>query len=262
MRAPVRVLPEFMRGRQPVLAMVGSGSVAVRDAGGTLRRATAVPADGDDWRGTIGVLGAMLAEARGASRGAQVVLSDRWVRYCVIPAEAGLDRADEQIAFARHAFRGEFGAAVDGWRARVDIDAHGAGVVALIESPLAEAVAAACAEAGLRLDSLAPRFAAVQSRLARSIIGRRGWLAVLDADHATLALRGDAGWSRLVCARLASTGEAAACIEALARAEGLGRPEVAAEIRIDIVVPSAQLGRLRLAEPWQARLWPDPLPTD
>lgn len=247
--------------RRPVLAALAPGRVAVRDAGGHVRRAA--PEGGvTGWREAVREF-ARLLEAPGArTGGVQVVISDHWVRLCVIPAEAGLDRADEQIAYARHAWRGEFGAAVDQWRARVDIDAHGSGVAALIDDALAGAIGEACRAAGLRLESLAPRFAAVQARLARRIAARDGWFCVLESGHATLARRGARGWTRIVGMRLAAEADLQAQLEARLAFENPAPDDGAPGLRVDVVAPPAQLARLRFGTPWQAGLWPDPLPLD
>ena len=212
------------------------------------------------WRAAVKTLDELLDAGNGAARRARIVLSDRFVRYCVIPASAGLARADELAAWARHDFRGEYGAAVDGWRVSVDTDVAGASVAVLVEDELLAALEGVCAKAGLKLESLAPHFAATQSGLAQRMHERDAWFAVLETGHLAAGLLTGGRWRHLLTARLregAGPVDVPAIVAALA-AQSLGLPEAGSVRTLHLATPA---GAAPLAQPgggWAVRRWVDP----
>jgi len=217
------------------------------------------PAGTPAWAGMLAALASLLKADNGGARRARVVLADRFVRYCLIPREAGLTRADEMAAWARHAFRAEYGAAVEGWHVCVDTDAAGTSVAALIEGELLRGIEAACNTAGLKLVSLAPHFGAAQAGLAARIRERDTWFAVLEDGHLAAGLRTGGTWTHFVTARLGDFGftpDANAIVAALA-AQSLG-VAAAREVRTLHLATTPRAGALVNPPGWTCNRWVDP----
>ena len=60
----------------------------------------------------------------------QVVLSNTFVRYLVLPWRDGVYRQQDWQAVAQHAFRQQYGAVADNWRIKVRLLAYGENVLA------------------------------------------------------------------------------------------------------------------------------------
>jgi hypothetical protein len=211
------------------------------------------------WAGMLAALCNLLTVDLGGGRRARVLLADRFVRYCLIPADAGLARADEMAAWARHAFRAEYGVAVDAWRVCVDTDPTGTSVAALIEAELMQGIEDACAKAGLRLESLAPHFGAAQASLAARIRERDTWFAVLEAGHLAAALRAGGTWRHFVAARLGDFGIApdTGAIVAALTAQSLG-VTAAREVRTLHLATAPRVAALANPPGWTVNRWVDP----
>lgn len=254
----------FLRPRLDVRLM--AESVSLSAGAWSARRAfppTSTPAASaatPPWRAAVGALAELLGAGSNGARRARIVLSDRFVRYCVIPAAAGVTRGDEQAAWARHAFRADYGAAVEGWRVSVDTDAAGAGVAALIDNELFVALDDTCAAAGLRLDSLAPHFAATQAQLAARVRERDAWFAVLEAGHLAAALRLGGSWRHVLAARLDDNGTVVdvRAIQAALEARSLGLPEAGAVRTLHVAAPARAGAAREVGGGWVLHRWLDP----
>ncbi len=236
-----------------VVALAGQGRTRLRMR--PAPRAAGAPA----WGAMLEALKQLLAVDLGGARRARVLLADRFVRYCLVPREAGLARNDEIAAWARHAFRAEYGAVVDTWRVSVDIDAAGTSVAALIEPELLHGIEQVCASAGLRLASLAPHFGAAQAGLAARIRERDTWFAVLEAGHLAAALRADGTWRHFVTARLGDSDgvpDIAAILAELA-AQSLGVAAARAVRTLHLAVPPPAAAPAH-APGWTLKRWVDP----
>jgi hypothetical protein len=247
----------------PVLdlrCMADEVSVSSGRGGTRLQMRPEKQADGAPaWAGMLAALSNLLTVDHGGARRARVLLADRFVRYCLIPREAGLTRSDEMAAWARHAFRSEYGAAVDAWRVCVDTDTTGVSVAALIEADLLQGIESACAKAGLKLESLAPHFGAAQAGLAARIRERDTWFAVLEEGYLAAALRAGGTWCHLVTARLGDFGatpDTNAIVAALA-AQSLG-VAAARQVRSLHLATSPRTGSLVNPPGWTCNRWVDP----
>ena len=236
-----------------VVVLAGRGRTRLRMR--PAPRAAGAPA----WGPMLDALRQMLAVDLGGARRARVLLADRFVRYCLVPHEAGLTRGDEIAAWARHAFRAEYGAVVDTWRVSVDTDPAGTGVAALIEPELMHGIEATCAAAGLRLESLAPHFGAAQAGLAARIRERDTWFAVLEAGHLAAALRAGGTWRHFVTARLGEAGGAPdmAAILAELAAQSLGVAAARAVRTLHLASPPPAAGPVDVPG-WTLKRWVDP----
>jgi hypothetical protein len=220
-----------------------------------------LPAEGDaaPWSAAIGAARTLLgAGGRARARRFAVAVSDSFMRYAVIPAAAGVTRDAERAAYARHLFRGEYGAAVDRWQVALDVDARGTALAGLVEPGLGEDVAALGAAAGLRLASLRPHFAWTQAALARRLGRTDLWLAVLEPGYCTLALMAGGTWCDLAGMRVPEGGPDGAFLAAAMAGRAWG-VERAGEVRtLHVAGWHGSPATLQPAPGWQVQVHRDP----
>ncbi len=232
-----------------------SGPLAGRTSMQSRQLASAKP----EWRPAVDALGRWLAGETRGRREIGVVVSDLWGRYCLVPRQAGITRGAELQAYARHAFRAEYGAAVDDWKVAVDVDGFGTATACLMEASLHDAITRTCAAAGVRLASLTTHFCATQARLARRVRGGAAWFAVLEVGHLAAAFHDGHTWRHLVNTRLC--GGAAAdgdTIVAALAAQSLGMPQARAVRTLHLAAPALALGGLRFPAAWTVNALADP----
>lgn len=207
--------------------------------------------DDEGWRGAVQALQAALPAHAG--RSVRVILSNRLVRYALVPWSAALSDAAEEAAFARHCFERVHGEAAAQWELRVSAGGDGAPMLAsAVDARLLDALREAFAGAGVRLDSIQPRLMAVCNEYRRRLHGRHAWLALLEPGSLCLALLQQGRWARVRSLRIGPgwRGELALL---LAREAYLGDPAAAAR---DVFVWASGLGEIRLPETdrWQFHL--------
>jgi hypothetical protein len=132
------------------------------------------------WRGAIDVLREVLTHPNIAPADATVVLSAHFVRYLLLPFNAEVATAQEELAFGRARFVQVFGEAAQGWTLKLSGAEPGApGVASAVSAPLLEAVTLLMASSPLRLRSLQPSLMAIcneRSQLPRGL----AWLAIVE----------------------------------------------------------------------------------
>lgn len=138
-------------------------------------------------------LEAALAEPRWQQARLRVVLSNLLVRFVIVPADANLASAADELAVAEARFRQVHGAQVR-LEARLSAPLSGRSQVAAgIATDVLDALRARFSQARLRLASMEPLFARAVGR-ARPPAGGF-WLASLEPEALTLACADRAGWA-------------------------------------------------------------------
>jgi hypothetical protein len=93
-----------------------------------------------------------------------VIVSNRFVRYALVPWSDELSTPREELAFALHVFAGTYGDASDNWELRLSPARRGEQRVAsAVDRELLEAIRAAFADTRLRLHSIQPYLMAVHN---------------------------------------------------------------------------------------------------
>lgn len=138
-------------------------------------------------------LEAALAEPRWQRARLRVVLSNLLVRFAIVPADATLASAADELAVAEARFRQVHGANVR-VEARLSAPLSGrAQVAAGIAPEVLDGLRARFARARLRLVSLEPLLARATARARPPVAGF--WLASLEPEALTLACADRAGWA-------------------------------------------------------------------
>ena len=133
---------------------------------------------------------------------ATVVLSNRFVRYAVVPWQAGLD-AQEDLSYARHCFTKVYGKAASQWQLRLSQQAPGRPRVAsAVDADLIEGLRIVCERTGVTLRSIQPHLMAAFNDARRCLGQRSAWLALPEPGHLCLALLCNGDWARVRNLRL------------------------------------------------------------
>jgi len=155
------------------------------------------------WSASVEALAGLLRETRSPGASVEVVVSNHFTRYVLVPWSENLVRDAERLAFARLAFRDVYGAVVDSWEVCLDDQPAGQSMFgSAIDRELLAALGAAVASAGLRLDSIVPALADCINRHRRVLKNQGFCLASAEAGRVTFAFHGHAGWSAVRSRRM------------------------------------------------------------
>ena len=191
-------------------------SVSVARRGATLRarsdtqRTIAVEAcatDGSEapelWRAASDVLVETLRERRVRLGRVEVVLSDHFVRYLLIPWSRGLVSDSERLSFARLAFKELYGIAADSWDFCLDEQPAGqASFAAAVDRALVSSVRDAVTRAGGQLASLVPNLVDRINRHRSALKARQFCFAAAEPGRASLAFHANGAWQAVRSRRI------------------------------------------------------------
>lgn len=176
-------------------------------------RCEAPAADAARWAPAVDGLRGWL-QAR-ATRGGelQLVLSNRFVRYAVLPWCDGVVTRAEREAQARHQLRAIYGDAADAWHVRVADTGHGEpALVCAVDRALVEAVQALAEGASMRLAAVQPLLMLAFNRFRREM-GREACLMVLEPGALCCAVWSDGRWQAVQVSQVGPQGWDEALVE-------------------------------------------------
>jgi hypothetical protein len=145
--------------------------------------------------GGVAGLGASLSALRGARSAVEITLSNRFARYLWLPWSRALRSEADWQSFAEHRFAELFGARPAGYAILLSSSAaRAARLACALEPELIEALRKQVAEAGHRLISLRPRFAASFDRARRRVGKSEAWFVDQEPGQLTMALARHGEW--------------------------------------------------------------------
>jgi len=182
---PERVVVEL----SPSVVRAGDETVACDPAFGA-----------EAWQGAVAAL-RTLQWAR-PSR-VEVVLSNHFVRYAVIPWSGALSGAGEEQAYVRHYFAKIHGDRARGWAVRASPAPAGAARLAsAIDPALLEALRAAFPKgARAKLASVQPLLMSRFNAWREAVPAGGAWLVIAEGERACVALHGGRAWRSVQNAR-------------------------------------------------------------
>lgn len=128
--------------------------------------------DEPPWKRAISALQMLLPALASRPAKATVALSNRFVRYVLVPWNDQLTNLQEEAAFARHCFREVYGDAAQSWEVRVSPAAVGQPRIAsAVDRELLSAVRELFTGSALRLWSIQPHLMAAYNRSRRKLHG-------------------------------------------------------------------------------------------
>jgi len=185
------------RGRSFRVRADGPRMVAVTNADGTGAPET--------WRAAAETLSEALRERRARLGRVEVVLSDHFVRYLLIPWSRGLVSDSERISFARLAFKDLYGAAADSWDLCLDEQPAGlASFAAAVDRALVSSVRDAVTRTGGQLVSLVPNLVDRINRHRSALKAKQFCFAAAEPGRASLAFHSDGAWQAVRSRRIDS----------------------------------------------------------
>lgn len=169
---------------------------------------------GPRWAPSLTGLRGWVASRPARRAGLHVVLSNRFLRYAVLPWHDGLAASQERAAQARHLMRDTYGEAAAQWHLKVAEAGYGEPALACaVDRRLVESLHDIADEGRLRLDAIQPLLMVAYNRFRREL-GNDACLLVLEPGVLCCAVlrggrwqtvqvsqMGDAGWSEALVER-------------------------------------------------------------
>lgn len=178
--------------------------VAVRHGGGAIEAApVASRTDAQDWRGAVGALAGLLAETPvsqrffGRRRQASLVLSDRFVRYALLPWSEAVRKAAQWQALAQACCETCYGD-MSAWTFRIDSGDYGVPRLAgAVETKFLSALRSLMAARGIDCPQVLPYFAVCWNRWRQQVGDSEALFAVHDAGTTVIAMCRQGQWHSL-----------------------------------------------------------------
>jgi hypothetical protein len=133
----------------------------------------------------------------------QIILSEHFVRYGLVPWSEDLVRDSERLAFARLAFREVYGALADGWEICLDEAPAGEpGLACAVDRLLLNEIQDAAVSVGAHIEEIVPALADCLNKHRRLLQAREFCLANVEGGRVTFAFRTGAGWHAIRSRRI------------------------------------------------------------
>jgi hypothetical protein len=128
----------------------------------------------------------------------EVVLSDRFTHYQILPWRDGLTRRAEWRAYAQHSFESVYGDTARNWRVRIEVVPPGRESLACaVETDLIDMLRDIVHEGFSRLVSVRPSFIVNFGQRRTALRGKQFWFAVVEQHHACLGAFRNGRWIAL-----------------------------------------------------------------
>lgn len=146
------------------------------------------------WDGSLEALRRAVADPIWQRAGAQVVLSNHFVRYAVVTRPAGVRAAAEQVALVKHRFNAIFGTMAQNWAIRTSQNGTDSVLAAAVDQSLIDGLRETLRVGGVRITSMQPLLMAAFNRL-RGRIGQQAlWYVLVEPGKVCIAGVRDGVW--------------------------------------------------------------------
>lgn len=156
------------------------------------------------WRAALHALETVLHGYDNGKASATVILSNRFMRYTMVPWRAELADAEEELLFTRHCFTQVYGKAAQQWELRLS---HGAPeaprLASAMDTELLDALQGVFHTVGIDLFSIQPHLMTAFNGFRGSMQQRSAWIALFEPGNLCLALLHQARWQRVRSLRIA-----------------------------------------------------------
>jgi hypothetical protein len=167
------------------------------------------------WEGAVEALRQSLGALKKDRTKVCVVLSNRLVRYALVPSDAAASAPEEELALARFHFTRIYGERAKAWDLRLSEGTGGTRIASAVDEGLIKALRACFPRADRpRLVSVQPYLAAAFNRWRGKGLGKDGaWLVLLERERACFALASREGWHSVQSVRVDSTDDVLSLLE-------------------------------------------------
>jgi hypothetical protein len=180
----------------------------------------------EPWRSAIEALARELPRLAAKGPVCEVVLSNHFVRYQLLPWRPELKTREERAALAQAQYRSVFGAAAQGWTVRLAPGSFGATTLACaVDRALVEELARLLKAGGARPSAIEPYLAAAFNRWRPALKAPSFWLALLETGRLWVGRAAGGGWANVSARRIAGAdllGETQAILAQEAAVNGAG----------------------------------------
>jgi hypothetical protein len=160
----------------------------------------------EPWRASLDTLAVVLREPQTSLGRVEVVLSDHFVRYALIPWSESLVADSERLAFARLAFRDVYGQVADGWDLCLDEQPAGkASFASAVDRALVAGLRDLVSLAGGKLEAVRPALAECLNRHRGAFKEPDFCIATAEPGRISVAFRSRAGWQAVRSRRIEGT---------------------------------------------------------
>lgn len=126
----------------------------------------------------------------------QIVLSNTFARYLVLPWQDSILNQLDWQAIAQHAFRQQYGAVADEWRIKVNLQAYGQNILAAaIDEALCKVLDNCAKQFSFRIASITPLLAVLSEQ---STLIDNTWLLVAEPARLTLCQIKQGNWQQVL----------------------------------------------------------------
>ena len=147
------------------------------------------------WSNACAALTAVIGDRMQRHLRIDVVVSDRLVRYQVLPWRPGIVSRAEWRAYALHSLETVYGEASKSWRLRIDLVPPGRPSLACaIDSELVEVLRSVAADHGSRLAGVRPNFVTLFNQRRPAMRGSGFWFGVVENGNVSLGAMIDGSW--------------------------------------------------------------------
>lgn len=159
----------------------------------------------NEWAGPLAVLDKMLEQGQWQGAPTRVVLADCWVKYALVPWNAGLTSAAEQISHARQVLVRLYGNAVSEWSTCLsDAPPGQARVSCAMPVDLLNTLRDIHARHAMKLLSLQPQLLVAYSNWRAQLPASGAWFVTVGEGTLAAARLGERTWDRIHNVRIGS----------------------------------------------------------
>ena len=162
----------------------------------------------EPWRPALRSLDAALPEFAQRGRACEVVLSNHFVHYALVPAAEELTSEWEQTAYVRVIFAKALGSAADELAFRVCDDGSTMHVASAVNQAMLEQLTDLVVRQGLRLQSVQPHLMAAFNRWRGRIRAKTAWFVLVEDERMSVGLLHRDRWRSLRSMRAGNHWEA------------------------------------------------------
>jgi len=157
------------------------------------------------WEAAIKTLETEVPRSLARKTAAQVILSNHFMRYTLVPWSDTLSNAAEEQAYARHCFRQLYGTDVEQWEVRLSPGRTGLPQLAsAVDKRLLAALRDVFERNGVVLNSIQPRLMAAYNNRYSALKNSSAWLALVEPGCLCLALLQHGCWLKVRTMRIGS----------------------------------------------------------
>lgn len=155
------------------------------------------------WTEALKTLDAELAQLSGSRMSARVTLSNHFSRYTMVPWSETLSDAAEEVAYARHCFRQQYGAGAEQWELRLSPERPQLPQLAsAVDMRLLDELRSVFKRNGIALKSIQPRLMAAYNNCRHVLEDRSAWFALYEPGSLCLARLQQGRWDSVRTMRI------------------------------------------------------------